>query len=129
MLEMAIYRAPRAPHPAGRKIISPVARQHMAEAMRLLYGNTPGLVGDEALAERERLWRADAANGAVQSELLLTAAPSPRGATERAPTHAVELNLNEAECCSVPDDGSSWPTPDAGNSDPVPLVDSAAGSY
>lgn len=129
MLEMAIYRAPRAPHPAGRKPISPVARQHMDEAMRLLYGNAPGLVGDDALAERERLWRADAASGAVQSELLLPAAPSPRGATKRAPTHGGGLNLNGAGCCSVPDDGSSWPMPDAGNSDPVPLVDSAAGSY
>lgn len=129
MLEMAIYRAPRAPHPAGRKTISPVARQHMDEALRLLNGDTPGLTGEDALAERERLRREDAARDAVQSELPLPCAPSPREATESTRGQGGALNLNEGATCSAPGDGSSWPTPDAGNSDPVPLVDSAAGSY
>lgn len=75
MLEMAIYRAPRAPHPAGRKTISPVARQHMAEAMRLLYDNAPGLSGDEALAERERFRREDEAREDPQSALPLESQP------------------------------------------------------
>lgn len=75
MLEMAIYRAPRAPHPAGRKPISPVARQHMDEAMRLLYGNAPGLSGDEALAERERFRREDEARTDPQSALPLDLQP------------------------------------------------------
>ncbi|ASK91852.1 hypothetical protein KWH04_09800 [Xanthomonas campestris pv. trichodesmae] len=129
MLEMAIYRAPRAPHPADRKPISPVARQHMDEALRLLNGDTPGLTGEDALAERERLRREDAARDAVQSELLLHCAPSPREATESTRGQGGELNLNEAASHSAPGDGSSWPTADAGNSDPVSLVDSAAGSY
>ncbi|MGV7193734.1 hypothetical protein [Xanthomonas axonopodis] len=126
---MAIYRAPRAPHPAGRKTISPVVRQHMNEALRLLNGDTPGLTGEDALAERERLRREDAARDAVQCELLLHCAPSPLEATESTRGQGRVLNLNEAASHSAPGDGSSWPTPDAGNSGPVPLVDSAAGSY
>lgn len=75
MLEMTIYRAPRAPHPAGRRTISPVARQHMDEAMRLLYDNAPGLSGDEALAERERFRREDEARTDPQVALPLELQP------------------------------------------------------
>jgi hypothetical protein len=129
VLDMAIYQAPRAPHAVGHKTISPAARRHMDEAMQLLYGDAPGLVGDDALAERER-WRcADAAKARAQGVLPLPCAPSPREATEKAREQGGELNVNEASSRSVPGDGSSWPMPDAGNSDPVPLVDSAAGSY
>ncbi|WP_115528324.1 hypothetical protein [Xanthomonas arboricola] len=72
---MAIYRAPRAPHPASHKTISPAARRHMAEAMRLLYDNAPGLSGDEALAERERFRREDEARTDPQSALPLELQP------------------------------------------------------
>lgn len=47
----------------------------MDEAMRLLYGNAPGLSGDEALAERERLRREDEARTDPQSALPLGLQP------------------------------------------------------
>lgn len=43
----------------------------MAEAMRVLYGDAPGLSGDEALAERERFRREDEARSDVQQLLPL----------------------------------------------------------
>lgn len=129
MLEMAIYRAPRAPHPAGRRCISEAARQHIAEAMQLLYGDAPGLVGDDALAERERLRCAVATEARAQGVLPLPCAPSPPEATESGRGQGGVLNLNAAASRSAPGDGSSLAIPPAGNSDPVPLVDSAAGSY
>ncbi|HHZ56509.1 hypothetical protein [Xanthomonas vasicola] len=112
-----------------RRTLSPAAQQHVAEALRLLYSDAPGLAGDDALAERERLRHADTAGAHAQGVLPLPCAPSPREAAERARAHGEALNLNERTRRSAPGDGSSWPTPDAGNSNPVPLVDSAAGSY
>ena len=67
---MAIYHPPRTPR-SGRRVISEAARQSIAEAQRLLYGNAPGIVGDEALAERERLWAATEAASHSQGELPL----------------------------------------------------------
>ena len=112
-----------------RRTLSPAAQQHVAEALRLLYSDAPGLAGDDALAERERLRCADAADVRAQGVLPLPCAPSPREATGKAREQGGGLNLNATASYSVPCDGSSWPMTDAGNSDPVPLVDSAAGSY
>ncbi|MBB5860222.1 hypothetical protein [Xanthomonas arboricola] len=121
---MAINRAPHI-----RRTLSPAAQQHVAEALRLLYSDAPGLAGDDALAERERLRCADAADVHAQGVLPLPCAPSPREATESARGQGGALNLNAATGRSAPGDGSSLAMPPAGNSDPVPLVDSAAGSY
>ncbi|MBO9722617.1 hypothetical protein [Xanthomonas phaseoli] len=120
---MTIDRAPRT------RMLSATAQRYVAEALQLLYGDVPGLAGDDALAERERLRRADAADEHAQGVLPLPCAPSPREATESTRGQGGALNLNATTSGSAPGDGSSWPTPDAGNSDPVSLVDSAAGSY
>jgi hypothetical protein len=79
VLEVAIYRAPRAPRSAGRRVLSPAAQRHVAEAMRVLAGEAPGLAGDEALAERERYRREQAAQAEPQAVLPLVPAPTPRG--------------------------------------------------
>lgn len=127
---MAIFHAPRAARTAGRKAISAVARGHIVEAMRLLYGDAPGLQGDEALAERERYRCEDEAREAAQGLLPLDLAPSPPvGASETARTDAGSLNLNHEGVVQVPNDGSSPSMGPAGNSDPVSSVDSDAGSY
>lgn len=71
MNDVAIYRAPRARPMGGRKIISPVARAEMERIERLLSGSEAGPVGDEALAERERLWAQHRKATDMQSDLLL----------------------------------------------------------
>lgn len=130
MLDMAIFHAPRAARTAGRKAISAVARGHIAEAMRVLYGDAPGLHGDEALAQRERYRCEEEARSAGQGVLLLDLAPSPPGGASRsARADAGSLNLNKEGAFQVPGDGSSPPMGSAGNSDPVSSVDSDAGSY
>lgn len=127
---MAIFHAPRAARTAGRRAISTTARAHIAEAMRLLYGNAPGLQGEEALAVRERYRCEDEARAAAQGVLALDPAPSPPGgASETARAEAGSLNLNGSTAVHVPRDGSSPRGTIAGNSDPVFPVDSDAGSY
>ncbi|MBV6857237.1 hypothetical protein KWH07_06210 [Xanthomonas campestris pv. zingibericola] len=63
---MTTNRAPRT-----RRTLSPAAQQHVAEALRLLYSDAPGLAGDDALAERERLRAQDEAHSNPQTSLLL----------------------------------------------------------
>ncbi|AZR24393.1 hypothetical protein [Xanthomonas vasicola] len=58
-----------------RRTLSPAAQQHVAEAMRLLYSDAPGLAGDDALAERERLRTQDEAHSNPQATLLLESRP------------------------------------------------------
>ncbi|WP_372165337.1 hypothetical protein [Xanthomonas euvesicatoria] len=58
-----------------RRTLSPVAQQHVAEALRLLYSDAPGLAGDDALAERERLRAQDEAHRNPQATLLLESRP------------------------------------------------------
>lgn len=130
MLDMAIFHAPRAPRMAGRRAISSAARAHIAEAMRVLYGDAPGLQGDEALAERERYRCEDEAREAAQTLLPLDLAPSPRGDAEGiARAEGRSLNLDIAAFIQVPGEGSSLAGAVAGNSDPVLPVDSGTGSY
>lgn len=57
--EVATFLAPRAPLDRHRRVAGPLGLQAIAEAERLLSGDLPGLVGDDALAERERLRRQD----------------------------------------------------------------------
>ncbi|OUL25867.1 hypothetical protein BV378_14115 [Nostoc sp. RF31YmG] len=68
---MAVFHAPRAPRTAGHRAISAAARAYIDEATRLLYGNEPGLQGEEALAERERYRCEDEARASAQAELPL----------------------------------------------------------
>jgi len=68
---MAIYRAPRAASTAGHRAISATARAHIAEAMRVLYADAPGLEGDEAIAERERYRCEEEARNSLQAVLPL----------------------------------------------------------
>lgn len=55
VLEMSIYRAPRAPRFSSRKVLGVEGRLAVAEALALLSGSQAGLQGEDALAERERL--------------------------------------------------------------------------
>lgn len=55
---MVTYRAPRAPRPHGKRIVSSAARREIERIEQLLSGAEPGPVGDAALAERERTWAA-----------------------------------------------------------------------
>lgn len=57
--EVVTFRAPRAPHDRHRRVVGPLGLQAIEEAERLLAGDVRGLVGDDALAERERLRRQD----------------------------------------------------------------------
>lgn len=125
---MAIYHPPRAPR-SGYRVISAAARQSIAEAARLLYDDVPGLVGDEALAERERMRLAAAEVQLTQPELPLCG-PAPLR-VEVAPLAADRLHapLNINEYLTYPGDGSSLEGGAAGNSDPVSRVDSGLGSY
>lgn len=69
--EVAIFRAPRASHNRHRRVAGPVGRQAIEEAERLLSGDLPGLTGDDALAERERLRRQDEDGQSRQGRLPL----------------------------------------------------------
>ena len=71
VLDMSIYRAPRAPRFNSRKVLGVEGRRAVAEALALLSGSQVGLQGEDALAERERL-RVDAeAAERRQGELAL----------------------------------------------------------
>ncbi|KAB7767605.1 hypothetical protein [Xanthomonas maliensis] len=56
-----------------RRTLSPAAQQHVAEALRLLYSDAPGLAGDDVLAERERLRAQDEGHSNPQATLPLEA--------------------------------------------------------
>jgi|GEM_PF-1873826 len=71
VLDVATYRAPRAPRFHCRRAVGEVGRRAIAEAMQLLYGGVPGLQGDAALAERERLRLEAEAENDRQGELHL----------------------------------------------------------
>ncbi len=71
MAEVAIYKAPRASRRDRRKPVSEAAHHAMQEARRMLYSDEPGLVGDAALAERERYRREDEGKRLAQGELPL----------------------------------------------------------
>lgn len=129
MLDMAIYRAPRAPRIVGRRVLSPTAQQCVAEALRLLCDGAPGLVGDEAWAEHERVRIEDEARGMKQAVLPLVCAPAPcEGVKEARVAGSVDAR-RQSVCSGSPVDGSSLETPVAGNSDPASCVDSGRGSY
>ena len=59
----------------GRHIASAIARQHMDEALRVLNGEAPGLIGDEALAERERYRCEEELRDSAQAVLPLEPRP------------------------------------------------------
>jgi len=69
--DVAIYRPPRARTVNGRRIISAAARTEIENIERLLSGAEPGPVGDEALAERARLWSAQEQREGRQCDLPL----------------------------------------------------------
>lgn len=54
-----------------RRTLSPAAQRHVAEALHLLYSDAPGLAGDDALAERERLRAQDEGRSNPQATLPL----------------------------------------------------------
>ena len=70
MIDLATIRAPRARN-RRRGMISSAARRAMEEAARALTDAVPALVGDEAMAERERLRREDELRATAQRELDL----------------------------------------------------------
>lgn len=74
VFDMAIYRAPR-PAPQRHAPISDAARRAMELAALALTDAVPGLVGDEALAERERLWREAERQQSVQRQLEVGGKP------------------------------------------------------
>nr|WP_308006559.1 hypothetical protein [Xanthomonas albilineans] len=63
-------RAPRPDHAHPRQP-GPIAREAIREAQALLYGGKPGLQGDDALAERERLRLEDEDKANRQGQLPL----------------------------------------------------------
>ncbi|EGD10523.1 hypothetical protein [Xanthomonas vesicatoria] len=62
---MTIDRAPRT------RTLSATAQRYVAEALQLLYGDAPGIAGDEALAQRERYRVQDEARENPQAALPL----------------------------------------------------------
>lgn len=140
MSDVAIYRPPRARTMNGRRIISAVVRAEMENIERLLSGDEHGPVGDEALAERDRLWSASRNGVGQQPDLPLvnpgghacpSVAPSPRGGIEEPRdrfSFAERLNLN-VEPERRPVDGSSPGLPDAGNQTRNGRVHSGSGTY
>ena len=68
MLEMAIYRAPRA-RSRPRGAITAAARQAMQDAARALTDAVPALLGDDALAQRDRYRQEDERKNSAQREL------------------------------------------------------------
>lgn len=140
MNDVAIYRAPRARTVNGRRIISAAVRAEMDTIERLLSGAQQGPVGDEALAERDRLWSTHRNAEGQQPDLPLAstsgnassiAAPSPRGSIEgrcgRFSSDAPSTLKLEPE--RRPVDGSSPGLPDAGNQTRTARVDSGSGTY
>ncbi|MEN5208007.1 hypothetical protein ABE493_07775 [Stenotrophomonas terrae] len=73
VIDVAIYRVPRASRRNRRKVLSVEARRAIDEAMALLSGGETGLQGDDALAERERLRVEAEAARQRQGELTLGA--------------------------------------------------------
>lgn len=71
---MATYRAPRARH-GQHGIMSAAARCAMEEAARALTDAVPALLGDDALAERDRLRRQDELKASAQRELVVGGKP------------------------------------------------------
>lgn len=140
MNDVAIYRAPRARTVNGRRIISAAVRAEMATIERLLSGAEHGPVGDEALAERDRLWSAYRNAEGQQPDLPLAstsgnassiAAPAPRGSIEgpRARFSSLTRSSPNLEPERRPVDGSSPGLPDAGNQTRTGRVDSGSGTY
>lgn len=71
MIDVATHRPPRARTVNGRRIISAAVRAEIAIIERLLSGAEFGPVGDEALAERARLWSAQEKREGQQGDLPL----------------------------------------------------------
>lgn len=70
MNDVATFRAPRARYRRRGKM-SAAACRAMEEAARALTDAVPALVGDEAMAERERLRREDELKATAQRQLDL----------------------------------------------------------
>lgn len=68
---MAIYRAPRARTVNGKRIISARARAEIERIEQLLSGAERGPIGDEALAERDRIWAQQQGRAEPQCDLPL----------------------------------------------------------
>ncbi len=125
-MAVAIYRAPQPP----RKPVGAACMRAMQAAALALTDAVPALVGDEAIAERERYRREDSAHQSVQGVLPLPCDPAPlQGADGRAAVDGSVGAVGTAIRSGSPVDGSSLDTPVAGNSDPGSCVDSGRGSY
>jgi len=113
-----------------RKAASATGLRAMQMAALALTDAVPALIGDDALAERERMRIEVEARRSAQGALPLMASPSP-GVIADAFTSVRDsvAPLGMAVCSGSPVDGSSLDTPVAGNSDPVSCVDSGRGSY
>lgn len=129
VLDMAIYRAPRASRISGRRVLSPIAQLYVAEALRVLSGESPGLVGDDALAERERARIEHEAAEAKQTVLPLACPPAPCGDVEAARAAGSVGEGDGRGCSGSPVDGSSLDTLVAGDQTRIGRVDSGRGSY
>ena len=129
-MAVAIYRSPQASRKRRRKPVSAAGVRAMHAAALALTDAVPALVGDEALAERERLRLLDEARHTTQGVLSLVCAPHPRVAADAVAWAAGSVGEGGSAARSgSPVDGSSLSTPVAGNSDPVSCVDSGLGSY
>lgn len=128
-MAVAIYCSPQASRKRRRKPVSAAGVRAMHAAALALTDAVPALVGDEALAERERLRLEVEARRTMQAALPLACAPSPCGSVETTRAADSVGAVGIAICSGSPGDGSSLGTLVAGNSDPVCCVDSSLGSY
>lgn len=129
-MAVAIYRTPQASRKRRRKPLSAAGVLAMHAAALALTDAVPALVGDDALAERERLRLLDDARRTAQGVLSLVCAPSPRVAEDADASAVRSVGAGGSTTRSgSPVDGSSSGTPVAGNSDPDSCVDSGRGSY
>lgn len=129
-MAMAVYRSPQASLKRRRKPLSAAGVLAMHTAALALTDAVPALVGDDALAERERLRLLDEAGRTAQGVLSLVCAPSPRVAADAEASAVRSVGAGGSTTRSgSPDDGSSLETLVAGNPDPDSCVDSGRGSY
>ena len=129
-MAVAIYRSPQVSRKRRRKPLSAAGVLAMQAAALALTDAVPALVGDDALAERERLRSLDEARGTAQGVLSLVCAPSPRVAADAEERAVGSVGAGGIAARSgSPVDGSSLGPPVAGSSDPDSCVDSGRGRY
>lgn len=130
MMAMTVYTHRPSRRTRSRKVVSTAGLRAMQMAALALTDAVPALIGDDALAERERLRLEDQARRSAQGALPLAAAPSPgEVADARARVRDSVAPPGIEARSGSPVDGSSLDTPVAGNSDPASCVDSGRGSY